>query len=225
VKVVRIQEIEPIPVVGGELQWRPLRRTLGIEAFGINAYTANAGQLVVEEHDETGAGAGHHEELYVVVVGRATFTVDGEELDAPVGTCVFLDDPKERRGARAVEDGTIVLAIGGVRGEPFKISPWEFAFAGVPAYEAKRYDEAKALLVEGLALHPGNTSLLYDLACVEALLGEKDAALEHLGEAMSNPRLREAALKDPDLDSIRDDPRFSAGSSAPAADTGDGAPH
>jgi uncharacterized Ntn-hydrolase superfamily protein len=37
VKVVRIQEIEPIPVVGGELQWRPLRRTLGIEAFGINA--------------------------------------------------------------------------------------------------------------------------------------------------------------------------------------------
>jgi tetratricopeptide (TPR) repeat protein len=212
VKVVRIQEIEPIPVVGGELQWRPLRRTLGIEAFGINAYTANAGELVVEEHDETGAGAGHHEELYVVVTGRATFTVDGEEIDASVGTCVFLDDPKERRGARAVEDGTTVLAIGGVRGEPFKVSPWEFAFAGSPAYDAKRYEEAKALLVEGLEVHPGNTSLLYNLACMEALLGERDAALEHLSQAKSNPRVREWAETDSDLDSLRDDPRFSAGS-------------
>jgi hypothetical protein len=49
----------------------------------------------------------------------------------------------------AVEDSTTVLAIGGVRGEPFKVSPWEFAFAGVPPYDAKRYEEAKALLVEG----------------------------------------------------------------------------
>jgi hypothetical protein len=209
-KVARIADIEPIPVVGGELQWRPVRRTLGIEAFGINAYTADAGAMVVEEHDETGAGAGHHQELYVVVTGRATFTVDGESFDAPVGTCVFLDDPKERRGARAAEDGTTVLAIGGVRGQAFQISPWEFAFAAVPAWDAQRYGEAKTLLQEGLELHPGNTSLLYDLACLEALMGDKDDALEHLREAAANPRLREHALTDSDLDSLRDDPRFSA---------------
>ena len=207
-KVVRIQEIEPIPVVGGELQWRPLRRTLGIEAFGINAYTANAGELVVEEHDETGAGAGHHEELYLVMAGRATFTVDGEEIDAPVGTCVFLDDPKERRGARAVEDDTTVLAIGGERGAAFKVSPWEFAFAAIPANESGRHDEVKALLLEGLELHPGNASLLYNLACVEALMGDHEAALEHLAESATNPRFREYAVTDPDLDSLRDDPRF-----------------
>jgi tetratricopeptide (TPR) repeat protein len=210
VKTVRIGEIEPIAVVDGALQWRPLRRTLGIEAFGINAYTANAGDLVVEEHDETGAGAGHHEELYVVVSGRATFTVDGEEIDAPAGTCVFLDDPKERRAARAVDDGTTVLAIGGERGAPFKVSPWEFAFAGAPAWEAKRYDEAKELLREGLELHPGNASLLYNLACAEALLGEKDAALEHLADAVKNPRFREFAKTDSDFDSLRGDSRFEA---------------
>lgn len=216
-KVARIQEIEPIPVVGGELQWRPVRRTLGIEAFGINAYTAGAGELVVEEHDETGAGAGHHEELYVVVTGHATFTVDGEEIDAPVGTCVFLDDPKERRGARAVEDGTTVLAIGGERGAAFKVSPWEFAFAGVPAWEAERYDEAKALLLEGLELHAGNASLLYNLACVEALMGDKEAALEHLAEAAKNERFREFAKTDSDFDSLRGDPRFSAALESPPA--------
>ena len=194
-----------------------MRRTLGIEAFGINAYTASAGELVVEEHDETGAGAGHHEELYVVVTGRATFTVDGEEIDAPVGTCVFLDKPEERRGARAMEDGTTVLAIGGARGEAFKVSPWEFAFAGMPAYEAERYDEAKALLLEGLEVHPGNASLLYNLACMEALSGDKDAALEHLAEAVSNPRFRGFAETDTDLDSLRDDPRFSAALESPPA--------
>ena len=185
-----------------------MRRTLGIEAFGINAYTADAGGLVVEEHDETGAGAGHHEELYLVVAGRAAFTVDGREVDAPAGTCVFLDDPKERRAARALEDGTTVLAIGGTRGKPFQVSPWEFAFAGVPAYNDKRYGEAKALLLEGLELHPGNTSLLYDLACVEALMGDKDGAIQHLRDAVTNPRLREHARKDSDLDSLRSDPRF-----------------
>lgn len=208
-KTVRIDEIRPIPVVGGELQWRPVRRTLGIEAFGINAYTANAGELVVEEHDETGAGAGHHEELYVVVTGRATFTVDGESFDAPVGTMVFLADPKERRGARAIEDGTTVLAIGGERGQAFRVSPWEFTFAGTPAWKAQRYDEAEALIREGLEQYPGNPSLLYDLACLEALQGKPDEALEHLRTALEQePRFKEYAAKDQDLDSLRDDPRF-----------------
>jgi hypothetical protein len=33
VKVTRLSEIESIPVVGGELQWRPLRRTLDDPRF------------------------------------------------------------------------------------------------------------------------------------------------------------------------------------------------
>jgi hypothetical protein len=47
---------------------------------------------------------------------------------------------------------------------------------------------------------------------MEALLEEKDPALEHLAEAVTNPRVREWAAADSDLDSLRDDPRFSAGS-------------
>lgn len=101
-----------------------------------------------------------------------------------------------------------MLAIGGERGAPFKVSPWEFAFAGAPAWEAKRYDEARELLREGLEQHPGNASLLYNLACAEALLGEKDAALEHLADAVKNPRFREFAKTDSDFDSLRGDARF-----------------
>jgi len=218
VKTVLIEDIDAIPVVGGELQWRPIRRTLGVQAFGINAYTANAGELVVEEHNESGPGAGHHEELYVVVTGRATFTVDGESFDAPVGTLVFLDEPKEVRAARAVEDGTTVLAIGGMRGEPFSISPWEFAFAAAPPMKDKRYDEAEAMIREGLEKHPGNPSLLYDLACIYALQGRTEDAIGHLQTVLeAQPKWRSHAAKDDDLTSIRDDPRFAAAIADPPA--------
>ena len=66
---VRLDEIDPIAVVDGTLLWRPVRRTLDIGAFGINAYVApNAGDDVVEEHTERSLG---HEEVYVVLAGRA----------------------------------------------------------------------------------------------------------------------------------------------------------
>jgi len=69
-EVVRLEELDRISVGEHGLLWRPVRRRLGIEAFGVNAYTAEeAGQEVVEQHDETGHGAGKHEELYVVVRG------------------------------------------------------------------------------------------------------------------------------------------------------------
>jgi hypothetical protein len=92
---------------------------------------------------------------------------------------VFLDDPKEVRAARAVEDGTTVLAIGGTRGEPFRISPWEYTFASIPAVKDKRYDDAAALIGEGLEQYPGNPSLLYELACVEAQQGRTEDAIGH----------------------------------------------
>ena len=80
---LRIPEVQPITVAGG-LRWRPIRRTLGIEAFGMNAYTAEReGDDVVESHTEQNLG---HQEVYVVLAGRATFELDGETLDAPAGT-------------------------------------------------------------------------------------------------------------------------------------------
>jgi hypothetical protein len=82
------------------------------------------------EHDETEdlAGTQRHQELYVVLEGRATFTVDGEDVDAAAGTLVFLEDPAARRAAVAAEDGTTVLAIGGPVGEAYRPPPWDKIF-------------------------------------------------------------------------------------------------
>ena len=40
-KTLRLDELEGLPVLG-TLTWQPLRKTLGITAFGTNAYTAAA---------------------------------------------------------------------------------------------------------------------------------------------------------------------------------------
>ena len=62
-----LDELDSIPLFEG-IVWHPVRRRLGIRAFGINAYTSErSGEHVVEEHDETGGGAGGHEEVYVVI--------------------------------------------------------------------------------------------------------------------------------------------------------------
>ncbi len=203
-KILRLDDIEGVPVFG-TLIWKPVRRTLGVTAFGINAYTAaNAGDEVVEDHDETPLG---HEEIYAVVAGHATFTVDGEEVDAPAGTLVFLDDPKQQRAARAVEAGTTVLAIGGMPGA-HEISAWEYIFPSLPARNAEDWDTARQILEDAVAEndHP---SIHYHLACVEARAGNRERALDELNVAVERrPRLLGPMREEEAFASIRDDPRF-----------------
>jgi tetratricopeptide (TPR) repeat protein len=223
-EVVRLDDLDRIPVGEHGLQWRPVRRRLGIEAFGINAYTAEeAGQEVVEHHDETGSGAGKHEELYVVVRGHARFTLDEEEIDAPAGTFVFVRDRAVKRGAYAEEPGTTVLALGGQPGEAFRVSPWEYYFAAIPAFKAKDYRLGIEIVGEGLERYPDNPPVLYTLACFESLAGETDSALEHLRQAAARePKVATWAEGDTDLDPIRADPRFDsavAGEPEPGGET------
>jgi predicted Zn-dependent protease len=135
--------------------------------------------------------------------------VDGETVDAPAGAIVFLPDPGARRAAIAKEPGTIVLAVGGKRGEPYRVSPWEFYGAAMTAYEAGDFDGAAELTGEGLAEHPDHPSILYNLACFEALAGHREQALEHVRRAVElDPENAARAASDPDFDSVRDDPAF-----------------
>ena len=176
----------------------------------MNAYTALAdGGRVIEEHDELSAGAGRHEELYFVARGHAVFTLDGEEVDAPAGTFVFVSDPQVRRGAVGLGEGTTVLVVGGVPGKAFRVSPWEAWLEASPHLEAGEPERGIEIFERTLAAYPGNPNVLYNLACFEALAGRAEAALVHLGEAVeADPRTREWAQTDSDFDAIRLDPRF-----------------
>ena len=102
--------------------WHAVRIHFGIQSFGINAFTTRQPGNLVGAHDEVDT---RHEELFFVVKGRATFTVDGESVEAPEGTFVHVPDPASIRSAVAHEAGTVVLCLGGTPGEAFSVSSWE----------------------------------------------------------------------------------------------------
>ncbi len=111
--------------------FRLVRRHFDVRAFGVNGVTGNAGEEVIEPHDERDDEeqlTDGHEELFAVMSGHAVFTVDGEAIDAPAGTLVFVRDPAITRSAVATADGTTILAVGARVGAPFEISRWERAW-------------------------------------------------------------------------------------------------
>jgi mannose-6-phosphate isomerase-like protein (cupin superfamily) len=201
--VTTLDEIDEI--TDGREPWRPVRHHLGIRSFGINAWTGKeAGDRIINEHDEEG----EEEELYVVQTGRARFELDGESVDAPTGTYVFVE-PGVKRTAYAEEAGTTLLAIGARAGQAYEPSGWELWAPIAPLYQSGQYDEAADRARPLVEAHPEYPMLAYNLACVETLAGRKDDAIEHLRQvAEKSERLREFAADDSDLDAIRDDPRF-----------------
>ena len=187
--------------------WSPLRKRLGVESFGINAWTGHAaGDRIIPDHDEKPSG---HEELYLVSAGHAVFTVDGEEVDAPAGTVVYVRDPAVTRGASAKHKDTTVVAVGARPGDVYQPRSWE-ANAQIPAlFDSGEHEKAKEVLTKSLGKYEDNAGILYNLACAEALLGDADAALGHLKSAVeAHPDYKESAREDPDFELIRSDPRF-----------------
>jgi quercetin dioxygenase-like cupin family protein len=206
--VARLGDIGTHQLPGGTRR-SGVREYLEIRSFGINAYTGDEGQPIVAEHTETQPLAGGHQELYYVLSGRATFIVDGKEIDAPAGTIVFAGDPGTRRAAVAREDGTTVLAVGAPAGEPYTVGRWEPMAGFFDFYTRGDYEGGIAFLEDCLRRDPGYAGVLYNLACCESLAGRTDDAVEHLRAALeTESRLRESARGDDDLAPLRGDPRF-----------------
>jgi tetratricopeptide (TPR) repeat protein len=201
-RTATLDEIERLP--GG---WIPIRSHFGVQALGVNAWTADsAGDTVIGEHTEERVG---HEELYLVLRGRATFTVAGDEIDAPEGTIVYVRDPSASRKAVAGEPGTTILTAGGKPGETFTVSDWERASPhgnrGMALYQEERYEEAAAAFEEGIEAVPEHPSSHYNAGCMRALSGDTDLALEHLRHAIKlDPTFAELAKADSDFDPIRE---------------------
>jgi mannose-6-phosphate isomerase-like protein (cupin superfamily) len=193
----------------GDRTFIGLRRPLDIGAFGAGAtYQAKPGEEVVFEHDELGPGADGHEELYVVVQGSATFTLDEDEIEAPHGTVVFVR-PGTTRKAVATSDETIVLAVGGRRGEAYRVPPGAELHDFFEHYNAKDYEGALAACHVALEKFPGNALFLYNIACMQSMLGHGDEALDTLRTAIDGwPKFKENAQADDDFASLREDPRF-----------------
>jgi hypothetical protein len=185
----------------------PVREHLGIRAFGVNAFIPAEDGTLINEHDEAGSG---QEELYIVLEGQVTFEVDGEAVDAPAGTLVFVG-PELRR--KATGNGTI-LAVGATPGEAYQGVDWGEAWPShrdsMTAYGEQRYDDALEAVRAALERLPDHPGLHYNYACFATLAGDTgDETFVHLRRSVELlPRFREDARRDDDFAAVRDDPRF-----------------
>jgi hypothetical protein len=102
--------------------WAPIRHHFDIRSFGINAWRGTDGDEVIKRHSEEETG---QEEVYIVLSGRAMFTIGGEELDAPAVTVIHVTDPLLERVAFAKEEGTVVLSIGATVGTAYEPVGWD----------------------------------------------------------------------------------------------------
>ena len=210
--VAKLDELEPAarlaPGAPDDGRQRfDVRRGLGITAFGISAFSAPSGVVVINEHDETLLGEAGQEELYIVMNGAATFEVDGETVDAPAGSLVQVQ-PTAKRKATATEDGTTILVVGGTAGKAYEVPPEE-AGEAFAAYSAGDYEEALAKQLVVVEKRPDNSVAHFNAGCFAARAGQADDAIEHLRRAVEiNDRIKELIATDEDLDSIREDERF-----------------
>jgi tetratricopeptide (TPR) repeat protein len=205
-KVARLDEIQELD--DGRVPMRPVRHLLANSAFGVNAFSGReAGDRIINEHDEADAGDGD-EELYLVLTGRARFELDGEVVDAPAGTFVFAA-PAVTRTAFAEEPGTTLVAIGATPGHPYVPRGWEVWAPLNALYQAGEYAEVADRGRELIEAHPNYPLVFYNLACCESLAGRKEDAIEHLRRGIElSEQFREFAKGDSDFDPIREEPAF-----------------
>ena len=99
-----------------------VRGYFGVGSFGVNAYEAHEGELLIVPHDELGEGE-QNEELYLVVEGRARFVCDGEPVEIGPGELLFAR-PGVRREAVALETPTMLFIVGGRPGQAYSPPIW-----------------------------------------------------------------------------------------------------
>ena len=202
-QVASVDELQDIDY-RQDTHMRPVRHHFGITAFGTNAWTAaNVGDRLMPEHEEDEGS----EELYIVLRGHARFEIDGNTVDAPQGTLVFVQ-PLVNRTAYAEEPQTVVLAVGSTVGKPYEAGGWEVWAEFHPAYDGGDYAGVVERGRSSLEAS-GYATPLYNLACCEAFTGQTEDAIEHLRVAFERrPSLREIAMEDSDLDPLRNERAF-----------------
>jgi uncharacterized cupin superfamily protein len=116
-------DLTTVPVGPTEFgRWAALNTPLGLDAYGVNLREAAPDEHVEVVHDEADTS---QQELFVVISGRARFTVGDETVDAGPGMAVGVGDPALNRGHEALEPGTRVLCIGSTpSGRPEAWGAW-----------------------------------------------------------------------------------------------------
>jgi len=100
--------------------WLLVRRSLGLDAFGMNLVEIPPGERI-PEHDETDRD---QEEVFLVLEGSPALVVDGREIEAPAGTFARLDPGLRRTVVNNGDDPAAVLIMSAPRSSGYEPLDW-----------------------------------------------------------------------------------------------------
>jgi quercetin dioxygenase-like cupin family protein len=100
--------------------WRLVRRTLGLRAFGMGLVDIPPGEQI-PEHDET---ARDQEEVFYVLSGTPTLVVDGEDHPARAGSITRLDPEHKRTVRNDGDEPASVLIVSAPRSSGYEPMEW-----------------------------------------------------------------------------------------------------
>ena len=100
--------------------WLLVRRSLGVDAFGVNLVEIPPGERI-PEHDET---ARDQEELFLVIEGSPSLVVDGREIETPAGTFARLDPHLSRTVVNHGDEPAAVLIVSAPRTSGYEPLEW-----------------------------------------------------------------------------------------------------
>ena len=119
-KMAPVHEIPPVKADWPKT-WKSVRHHFGITAFGINAVSKDAGNVLIPEHDHT---ADPQQEIFFVHEGEATATLDGETVQVPAGAFVAVEAGTKRKFEAAASPTTLVV-VGAPVGRAYEVGDWE----------------------------------------------------------------------------------------------------
>lgn len=100
------------------LSIRSIGYHMGITSFGVNGKSVDKDESLTPEHTEVDS---KQEELFIIISGSAEFRLDGKTQVLKTGSLLAIE-PQVMRSAKALEDNTTMLIIGGQPGKAFNPS-------------------------------------------------------------------------------------------------------
>lgn len=100
--------------------WHLVRRSLQLEAFGLNAVRIAPGEQI-PEHDETSRD---QEEVFVTLKGEPAVVLDGREVPLPEGSFARVDPPVTRTVVNRGSDEALVLIASAPRSSGYEPMGW-----------------------------------------------------------------------------------------------------
>lgn len=100
--------------------WSLARRSLGVNAFGINLVTISPGESI-PEHDEVDRD---QEEVFVVLSGTPQMSIDGNLTPAPAGTFCRVDPEHKRTVVNSGDSAAELLIVSAPRSSGYTDMGW-----------------------------------------------------------------------------------------------------